>query len=135
MNGSRINRIVFHTARLLLGFFFGVLGLNGFVPFMPNPPVIPPIALAFVGAMATSHFAYFVFGAQVLAGMLILVNRFVPLALVVLAAVLANVVAFHITMWPATLFPMPIVVLVLWFLVAWPLRAHFAPLFTVKAEV
>ncbi len=124
--------IIVLVARILLGLIFGVLGINGFVPFMPNPPSIPPTAGAFFGAMATSHFSYFVFGVQVLSGILLLVNRYVPLALVALAGVIANILAFHIAMWPATLVPMPIVVTVLWFIVAWPLRAHFAPLFAAK---
>ncbi|MDE2572677.1 MAG: hypothetical protein KGM44_09175 [bacterium] len=127
-----MNRIVVLLARILLGLIFAGLGMNGFVPFMPNPPSIPPTAAAFAGAMAASHFSYFVFGVQVLSGVLLLVNRYVPLALVSLAGVIANILAFHITMWPATLIPMPIIVTVLWLIVAWPLRAHFAPLFTAK---
>ncbi len=128
-------KTVYSVARILLGIQFGILGFNGFIPFLPAPHTIPPAAMAFASAMAVTHFTYFVFGAQVIAGLLVLFNRYVPLALVVLAAVLANVFAFHITMWPATIFPMPIVSLVLWFLVAWPIRAHFSPLFAQKAEV
>lgn len=82
--------------------------------------------------MVSSHFSYFVFGVQVLCGILLLVNRYVPLAIVLLAAVIANILEFHITMWPAALIPMPALVTVLWFIVAWPLRAQFAPLFTSK---
>ena len=123
------------VARLLLGLMFGVLGTNGFVSFIPNPPTVPAIAMQFAGAMAASHFSYFVFGVQVLCGLLLLANRYVILAEIALAAVLANILAFHITMWPATLVPMPLIALVLWFLVAWPLRGYFAPLFRAKVEV
>ena len=127
-------KITYPIARILLGLLFGVLGLNGFLLILPVPPTIPPAAVAFGAAMATTHFSYFVFGVQVLAGLLVLFNRFIPLALVMLAAVLANVFAFHITMWPQSIFPMPIVALILWLLVAWPLRSHFTPLFAVKVE-
>ncbi|TAM57673.1 hypothetical protein EPN52_12525 [bacterium] len=127
-------RIVVPAARIVLGFLFGVLGMNGFVPFMPNPTFIPPTAAAFAGAMASSHFSYFVFGVQVACGVLLLVNRWVPLAIVALAAVLANILAFHITMWPQTLVPMPLLTLILWFIVAWPLRGHFAPLFAATVD-
>ena len=65
------------------------------------------MAVTFAGAMAASHFTYFVFGVQVIAGLLVLLNRYVPLAIVTLAAVLANIWAFHITMWPSAIFPMP----------------------------
>ena len=122
------------ASRILLGIMFGVLGFNGFVHFLPNPPYIPPTAMAFYGAMMTSHFAYFVFGVQVVAGLLVLFKRYVPFALVMLGAVLANIFAFHITMWPQAIFPMPIIALVLWFLTAWPIRSQFAPIFAQKVE-
>jgi uncharacterized membrane protein YphA (DoxX/SURF4 family) len=109
------------------------MGLNGFLLFLPPPPTgIPPNAMAFSGAMFASHYVYFTSGVQLLAGLLLLVNRFVPFAVVVLAAVLVNILAFHITMWPQTLFPLPILAVVLWFLTAWPLRERFAPLFTAR---
>jgi len=122
------------ASRILLGIMFGVFGFNGFVHFLPNPPYIPPTAMAFYGAMMTSHFAYFVFGVQVVAGLLVLFKRYVPFALVMLGAVLANIFAFHITMWPQAIFPMPIIALVLWFLTAWPIRSQFAPIFAQKVE-
>ncbi len=106
--------------------------MNGFVTFLPNPTSIPATAGAFFGAMMTSHFSYLVFGVQVLAGVLLLLNRYVPLALLLLAAVIANILTFHITMWPATLIPMPVIVTILWFVVAWPFRARFTALFTAK---
>lgn len=126
--------VVAGAARILLGIQFGVLGINGFVHFLPNPPYIPPTAMAFYGAMVTSHFAYFVFGVQVISGLLVLFNRYVPFALVMLGAVLANIFAFHITMWPQAIFPMPVIALALWFLTAWPIRSQFAPIFVQKVE-
>ena len=110
---------------------FLIFGINGFVPFIPNPPSIPPLALEFFGTMVRSHFSYFVFGVQTifvagaLRGLMVLVT---------LAAVLANIVAFHVTMWPATLVPMPVIAIVLWFLVAWPLRRYFSPLLSSTLE-
>jgi putative oxidoreductase len=121
---------LFIAARILLGVLFVVFGFNGFVPFIPNPPSIPQTAGAFFGAMVQSHFSYFVFGVQLIGGLLLLVNRFVPLAVVLLAAVIANVIAFHITMWPATLVPMPLVAAILWFAVAWQVRDRLRPLLT-----
>ena len=115
-------------ARTVLGLIFVMFGLNDFVPFIPNPPSIPQSAGTFVGTMVQSHFAYFVFGVQLIAGILLVFNRFVPLALVMLAGVIANILAFHITMWPATIFPFPLLVTALWFIVAWRYRAKLNPL-------
>jgi hypothetical protein len=60
-------------------------------------------------------------------------DGFVPLALVLLAAVLVNILAFHVTMMPSGL-PLPLFVTLLWLIVALPLRSHFAPLFAQKAQ-
>ena len=127
-------KTVYLIARILLGLIFGVLGVNGFVPFMPTPPSIPPTAATFFGTMAVTHYSYLVFGAQVIAGFLLLFNRYVPLAIVTLAAILANILAFHITMWPASIFPMPVITTILWFTVAWSIRSSFSPLFAKKVE-
>ncbi len=81
-----------------------------------------------------SRYELFVCSVQLVTGILLLINRYVPLALVALAAVIANILVFHITMQPAGL-ALPIIVAVLWFIVAWPLRAHFAPLVTQTTSV
>lgn len=124
-------KLVGTIARILLGLLFLIFGLNGFLLFMPAPP-LGGTAGAFSGAMFSSHFMYFTSGVQVLCGVLLLLNRYVIFAIVVLAAVLANILAFHITMLPEGL-PMALIVTGLWFLAALPLRAQFAPLFRAKA--
>ena len=128
-------RYVIIAARLLLGLMFVTFGSNLVLLFLPPPPHIPGNAGAFSSAMFTSHFVYLVAAAQVIPGLLLIVNQYVPLALVVLAAVIVNIWVFHITMWPQAIVPFPILVTICWFIVAWPLRAHFAPLLARKVEV
>jgi uncharacterized membrane protein YphA (DoxX/SURF4 family) len=123
--------IVVTIARILLGLIFIVMGLNGFAFFMPPPPVLPHYAALFTAATAGSHFIWFTSGVQVIAGVLLLINRYVPLAIVVLAAVISNILAFHITMMPSTIVP-GLIAAVLWFIVAWPLRDRFGSLFAQK---
>jgi putative oxidoreductase len=120
-------------ARILLGLMFLVFGLNGFLNFIPAPATLPGPAGAFNTAMQQTHYTWFVSGVQTIAGVLLLTNQFVPLAIVTLAAVLANILVFHLTMLPMG-FPVAIVATVLWFIVALPLRAHFAPLFARHAD-
>lgn len=129
-----MNKTVFVTARILLGLMFLVFSLNGFVSFIPTPPSIPPAAMAFFGAIVNSHFSYFVFGVQAICGALLLAGRFLPLAIVTLAAVIANIIVFHITMWPASLIPMPLVATILWFAVAWGIRDSLNPLLTATVQ-
>ena len=123
-----MKNIAYTAARVLMGLMFVTFGLNGFIGFIPNPPSIPQYAGVFFGTMMQTHFAWFVFGVQFVAGVLVLANRFVPLALMMLAGVIANILAFHITMWPASLIPMPIIATALWFVVAWHYREKLNPL-------
>ena len=103
-------------ARLLLDLIFLVFGLNGFLQFLHMPPHTG-MALQFIGVLVASRFYVLIFGVQVLGGLLILVNRFVPLALVLLAPVIVNILCFHILMAPAGL-PLAFVVTLLWAIVA-----------------
>ena len=81
--------------------------------------------------MDESHYFYLVMGVQVIAGLMLLTNQYVPLALVTLAAELANILNFHITMNPSGL-PIPLFTTLLWFIVAWSMRRQFAPLLARK---
>ena len=111
-------------ARYLLGFIFLVFGLNGFLNFIPMPP---PTGLAgqFMGAIFASHFFAVIFLLQIVSGVLLLINRFVPLALTLIAPVIFNIVCFHVFMAPAGL-PLAILVTILWFLVFARVRFAFA---------
>lgn len=118
-------------ARLLLGLIFLVFGLNGFLNFIPMPP---PSGLAgqYMGALFVSHFLVPVFILQVVGGGLLLVNRFLPLALVLLGPVIVNIVLFHVFMAPQGL-PLAIITTALWAVVFYSVRSAFAAVFTVRA--
>jgi uncharacterized membrane protein YphA (DoxX/SURF4 family) len=115
------------VARYLLGLAFFVFGLNGFLHFIPQPPISGPPA-NFIGAMlATGYLFPLVKGTEVVAGLLLLSNRFVPLALTLLAPVLVNIVAFHVFLEPAAL-ALPIVLLATEIYLARSYRDVFAPM-------
>ena len=124
-------KIVTVVVRVLLGLIFFVFGLNGFVGFLPMPP-LAGTAGAFIGALFSSHYLYLVSGTQLIAGVLLLVNRFVPLALALLAPVLANILAYHVTMQMEGL-PLALITMLLWAILVWRYRAHFTALFVHRA--
>ena len=86
-------------ARYLAGVIFLVFGLNGFLHFIPLPPP-SGVAGQFMGALFVSHYLTLIFGLQVIAAVLLLANRYVPLALAVLAPVIVNILCFHALMAP-----------------------------------
>jgi putative oxidoreductase len=118
-------------ARLLLGLIFLVFGLNGFLHFLPMPPP-QGLAAQFWGPIFASRYWIVIFGIQVIGGVMLLVNRFVPLALVLLAPVIVNIFFFHMLMAPEGL-PLAIVVVVLWVILAVRYKQYFAGLFVQRA--
>jgi putative oxidoreductase len=119
-------KIVVIIARILLGLTFFVFGLNGFLHFIPAPPP-SGMAANFVGVLVASNYYVVVFGVQVIAGAMLLLGKYVPLALVLVAGLLVNILTFHITMQPAGL-PPGLIATVLWFIVAYSVRDRFASL-------
>ena len=105
-------RTVSTIARYLAGVIFLVFGLNGFLNFIPMPPP-EGIAGQFMGALYASHYLVVIFAFQIIAAVLLLVNRYIPLAVAVLAPVIVNILVFHALMAPSGL-PLALFVAVLW---------------------
>src|SRR5262245_59362782 len=113
-----------HVARVVLGLLFLVFGLNYFLNFLPPPPAPPEKALAFFGGlMAGGYVMPTVKAIEVAAGIALLSNRFVPLALTLLAPIIVNIAAFHFLLAPS--YPMPIAIVALVLYLAWTHRAAF----------
>ena len=112
------------AARVLLGLVFFVFGLNKFLHFIPQPPPQGAAGDFFIGLAASGYFFPLLASAEVIAGAALLMRRFVPLALSVLAPVIVNIVAFHAFLAPSGL-PVAIVVLGLELFLAWSYRAAF----------
>lgn len=131
---SAVARYLPVAARILLGLIFFVSGLNGFVKFIPQPKTpMPEGAVAFAGAlMKTGYMMQLLAGTQLIAGALLLLNRFVPLALALLAPVILNIVLFHIFLAPSGLI-LACVVLVLELYLAWAYRRSFASMLAMRA--
>jgi putative oxidoreductase len=114
-------------ARYLAGTIFLIMGLNGFLNFIPLPPP-GGIAGQFMSVLYVSHYLWVIFGFQVIAGVLLLVNRYVPLAVAVLAPVIVNILTFHASMAPRGL-PLALFVALLWAAIFIDVRPAFYGLF------
>lgn len=121
------------AARLLLGAIFAVFGLNGFLHFIPQPPPAG-LAAVFVGGLgASGYFFPLLKGTEVLVGLALLGNRFVPLALTVLAPIVVNIVAFHAFLAPSGI-ALPVVIAALGVYLAYTERAVFAPVLRARSR-
>ena len=118
-----------------MGLGFLVFGLNGFFHFIPQPKdAMPPGAMDFFGALVkTGYMIPLIFATQTLAGALLLVNCFVPLALALIAPVIVNIVLFHVYLAPTGYAP-AIIVVALELYLAWAYRKSFLPMLAIRAK-
>jgi uncharacterized membrane protein YphA (DoxX/SURF4 family) len=117
-------------SRYLLGVLFFVFGLNGFLQFLPQPP-LPESAMGFLGGlMSAKYFFPFLKGTEVLAGLLLLTGQAVPVALIVLAPITLNILLFHSFLTPGLEnVVMPLVMVVLHVTAAARYSNVYKPLF------
>lgn len=126
-------KIVSTIARYLLGLLFTVFGLNGFFHFIPAPPP-PPLAGQFFGVLLVSHYMVPIFVIQIVCGLLFLADRYVPLALTLIAPVIFNILLFHVLMNPSGIVPGAIAT-ICWVLVFYRVRSAFAGIFAQEVRV
>ena len=116
------------TARVLLGVVMLLTGLNKIFWFAPMPHMSPALS-AFMGALKeTGYFLPFIGIVESTGGALLLVNRFVPLAITILAPVLVNILAVH-TFLDARGFPIALILIALDVYLAWVYRDAFRSMF------
>jgi putative oxidoreductase len=126
-------KIAVLIARILLGLVFFVFGLNNLHPFMPMQP-IPGDAGTLSTIMYTHGWLMFHGLLYLIAGVLLLVGRYVPVGLVILGPILVNILVFHITLAPAGIVPGLVCSLLEVFLI-WAYWPAFRAIFTPKMEV
>ena len=119
-------------ARILLGLMFVVFGLNPFLKFIP---MVLPAGLAgqFLSVLIQSHLVLVIGAVQVIGGLLLLINRYVPLGLTLLGPVIVNIVFYHLLMDRSGLI-IAIVVVILWGVAAFRHRQYFSGIFVRRAS-
>ena len=122
------------VARYIFGLALFIFGINGFLNFMPVPPMAPE-AGALLGAFAkTGYFFPLIKTIETVVGLLLLVNLFVPLALVLITPVLVGITTIHLFLNPGGIPTMVVFHLFHGFLVLgyW---SYFKSVLTVRANI
>jgi uncharacterized membrane protein YphA (DoxX/SURF4 family) len=126
-----VGRYVTAIARILLGLIFLVFGVIGLLNMMKTPEETPENIKVVLGALVVAGYSKVVSAAEFMAGLLLVTNRFVPLALALLAPVVVGILTFHIFLQPATIIP-GIVAAVMELYLAWAYRSAFRPMLRAK---
>jgi putative oxidoreductase len=130
---ENVMKILATIARYLLALIFIVFGLNGFLHFIPQPPPSSELAQQYFTVMFKSHYLTFVFGLQLIAGVLFLFRRTAALALTIAGPLIVNILLFHALMDPGGIVP-GLVVTALWFVIYWQFRAAFFGIFFTETQ-
>jgi putative oxidoreductase len=125
-------KIVVLIVRLLLGLMFLVFGLNAFLLFLKGP-MPGGLAGPFLQALFQSHYVLAVGAVQAVGGALLLINRYVPLALTILGPVIVNILLFHLLLNHQGIGG-ALMVTVFWFVLFFHYRQNFSGIFTAKAS-
>jgi hypothetical protein len=121
------------VGRILLGAPMVIFGLNCFLNFIPPPHTqLSAGATAFSVALFNTGYMMPLIGVtQLVTGLMLVTNRFVPLALVLLAPFFVNSLAFHVFLERSGL-PMAGVFAALELALAWHYRRAYAGLLRAK---
>ncbi len=118
-------------ARVILGLIFLIFGLNGFFNFIPMPHPPENMMKFMMGMMETGYFMPLLKSSEVICGLLLLANIFVPLALLILAPICLNIFLVHAFMAPDGL-PLAIAILILGCTIAWARFEKFSTVLKMK---
>jgi putative oxidoreductase len=125
-------KIVVLIVRLLLGLAFLVFGLNAFLQFIKGP--IPGgLAGQFLQLLFQSHYVLAIGGVQAIGGALLLIDRYVPLALTILGPVIVNILLYHLLLNHEGMGG-ALMVAVFWFVLFFHYRQYFSGIFAAQAS-
>ena len=118
--------------RTLMGLIFFVFGLNGFFQWMT--PEVSGEGGGFLSALAdTGYMLPMLKLTETIAGLFLLLGRFVPLALTLLAPIIVNILGFHAFLSTEGL-GMAVVLVVAEIYLAWAYRNAFGPMLNMNAR-
>jgi hypothetical protein len=122
-------------ARILLGLPLVIFGLNAFFNFIPQPTTpMSEGAAAFAGAlMKTGYMMQLIGLTQLVVGIFLVTNRFVPLALALFAPFMVNSIAFHLFL-ERTGLVMAVIFLALELYLAWKYRQAYRGMLAAKVD-
>ena len=91
-------------ARILLGLIFFVFGIGGLFQLIPAPQNLPDAMAAYMGGLSAAWYFFPLLKiVEAVCGALLLLGRYVPLALVILAPVVLHIFLAHLFLAPGGL--------------------------------
>jgi uncharacterized membrane protein YphA (DoxX/SURF4 family) len=121
------------VARIVMGLPFLASGLAGLLNLTPPPPpTLAEGAAAFAAALLKAGYMMpLIFLTQLIVGALLVANRFVPLAIALIAPFIVNALAFHVFL-ERTGLPIVLAFLALEVYLAWTYRKAYRSMLAMR---
>lgn len=126
-------KIAIIIVRTLVGLLFLFASVSYFLDLIPVPPMEGPMKTFNEGLAASGYFMTLLKTTELVSAILLLVGRFVPLALVILSPIIINILMVHIFLERSGL-PVAIFLVIANIFLAYGYRDAFKPLLTAKYE-
>lgn len=121
-------------SRLFLGLIFTVMGFNHFLQFIATPG-LPASAQSFMTAMGGSYMLDFVHVVEIVAGVMLLLNLYILLAILALIPIVLNIFLFHLILAPGMMLILAFLLGVAELILGYAYMPYFDPLFTARPRV
>ena len=131
MQRKSFSRFLPHIARLLMGLAFLFFGVMGLFQLMKPPENLPEDIKMIDAGLAKAGYMNVASATMTLVGLLLIINRFVPLALALIAPILVGILTFHIATSLSMIVPGAFLSLLELYL-AWSYRRVFCPMLAAK---
>jgi uncharacterized membrane protein YphA (DoxX/SURF4 family) len=130
-----VSRYFVIAARILMGLPFLASGIAGLLNVTPQPstPLLQGAADFAAALVKTGYIMPLIFATQLIVGALLVTNRFVPLALALIAPFLVNALAFHLFLEP-TGRPIVLAFLALEIYLAWAYRKSYRSMLAMRVS-
>jgi putative oxidoreductase len=120
------------VSRIILGLPFLVFGINYFFPFAPHPELHGAAIDYMTGLTKAGYFWPFLRSLEILIGIALITNRFVPLALAILAPINLQILIFHLALEPQNI-PMALILALLQAFLIYRYWGYYKQIFAQKA--
>lgn len=121
------------VVRIVFGLVFLVYGVNGPLQFLPMPPISPKAMPLIQGIMASGYIFPLMAITMTIAGAALVIGRYVPLALALLAPLIVNIFAIHLFLSPSGL-PHALAFVVAEAFLVWAYREAFRPMLGARSK-
>ncbi|MEN8124922.1 MAG: DoxX family membrane protein [Bacteroidota bacterium] len=111
-----MNDKIVKIVQIVLGLLLIVFGANKFFNYMPSPEMHESAADFMAALYNTGYLFKFIGFVEIVSGILILINKWVPFALLLIAPIVVNIILFHLALDLGSIMPGAVILILVVYL-------------------